>query len=318
MAVGSDASTVDVQAIYSSILFMGSSRYTSLSLRGSILVTLYEIQLGQWMEVADHCSGRKRSFFTTVSLKVRFGRLIVSCTLFSSFRQMGSAFEIFISEAGHLVLAASSGNDVEIHIYFNILACIDRPVETIQIPPDLSLRVEYEPGSVYQKHLAWRTFHQRNVYISTRIFAMSTSLSWGPESHAVFVEDFDVEEIIRQVNTKTRLAPRRRNVNKIVRHPVHSSEGFMLWRFSSRAYHCLWIEQEEETMRLRLVPFFRPGREPELGWDISNAMHELKLPVDLQKISGLLAFCDQSTTLSVITEPCAARCCPRAIRLFQY
>lgn len=237
---------------------------------------------------------------------------------------MQTESDAFQSADGSIVLCASLGKTMEFYIY---LSPFDDHSELVVRDPDVTFSAEYESGSIYTNS-EWSTYHKGNAYNRGRLALLSNSDWQDPSvdrsSWMTGVEWLELDEIVRAaraLGVGSKLPLRRRNVLK---HSLIllSWDDQPLCGTGSGGYFLWWKERvdgSDTEYRIRLVPFFDPNLEPELGWDRTNCpSHTLRLPVNSSSILSIEGWCDEAATLFVLTESCQEGCCPRALRLFEY
>lgn len=197
----------------------------------------------------------------------------------------------------------------------------------ILIPTDATLRLEYEPASQYPGATHWQTFHPRDSFNIERVPAISLSHYQTVDEDApkdmMTSQWLDVEEIICKVKrfgSNARFNPLRRNMYKFLSHTAISGDNRLLWRVSTRGYHAFWINDTiaEGEGKLNLVRLQCSEREPSLGWDVGDLATTLVIPLNVDWVTRVLAFCDQTATLALFTEECDSGCCQRTIHLFSF
>lgn len=212
---------------------------------------------------------------------------------------------------------------MELHVYFDVRQLPNETVGTHVVSPHASLVLEYDPSCQFETESTWYTSRQRNAYTGARVPVLSTS-AWGEEFHDMMtVEWLDIENIIQQVKisgSRAELPTRQRNVQRLHKYPTDiSSDGDIAWRRSSRAFHSFWVSTDDDSQPwLRMVPLFPHKGDPPLGWDVSEPIHIFKLPLHWDAVARLLGFCDETTTLIIVTNASVSGCCPPALRFFQY
>lgn len=230
-----------------------------------------------------------------------------------------------MSGNGHFLLAASSGQAIEIHAYFQALRLLDVSSPDPTVRPHASFKLEYAERSKHDGYEEWETFHPRGGYARRRTTAHSTSVLRDPDSndlqcHLSTVEWLEVDELLEQVRAHgpgANLPRQRRNLYKI-HNLAESIDGSLLWRTSTRGYHSCWVEDDGDEWRVRFLPILCPDSGPDLERDVSEGSRSLKLPIDPMLVEKLLTFCDDTATLAVLTEDCDEGCCPRGMRMFRY
>jgi len=276
----------------------------STSLRDPVAVVLFECDTLVRLVIIDYRQGTKRLLRTSVAHEPRP--------------------EVFQSKEGAIVLIASLAKTMDISVF---LGPFDNVSETATIRPDHSLTVEYDPGSVYTDNVRWSTYHKGNPY-SRPLLGVFTTSRWSlpgstQSSDMYSVEWLNLDGLVQDLQTtgsQTRLPPRRRNVQRLKTKPLMSWDDEPLWRIGSLGIFACWLEEnaDEAGYRWQLLPLLDPALEPELGWDRSDCLHTLKVPIDMGSVLRLLAISEEAPTLFILTAPCTEGCCPRSIRMFEY
>lgn len=134
------------------------------------------------------------------------------------------------------------------------------------------------------------------------------------------VESLDLEGLVSDIRAGKEFQLLHRNGFRFRCQSLVSWDDEPLETTGSQGFHCCWLEQGEGGVgyRLRLGSLRDGTREPNLGWDMSESLHTLNLPVRMDSLVRMLAFCDETATIFILTTSCSMGCCPRALRTFEF
>lgn len=213
-----------------------------------------------------------------------------------------------------------------LYIYFDVSSLPQQhhPETPIARPPDSTICIPYHQDDVYAENKNWGTFHPRNAPNAARVSAVSLSRyqRYGERCDMMTAQWLDVDDVIARIKAEgsgSRFDRLRRNMYRFRHQTETAPDGSLLWRVSTRGYIACWVDKPAFTRRaFHLVRLQCPERSPPLGWKLDKSEATIALPFDLESVTRVLAFCDETSTLALLTEACQSGCCSRSVRFMSF
>lgn len=239
-------------------------------------------------------------------------------------RQHGHIASPALTKERDLVLCTSLSDVLEVDIIFDVGADFipfgdTRPLE-ITRHPDVSLKIPYNEHSQVPDASGWQTFIPRDEP-NTRKVPLITISHREEDLDMMSAAWLNTEDLVRTIKSGVKyISPIGRNIFKQSRPLVETMRTARVWRLGSKGFHEIWIEAQGQGLGwgMNIVPLLSVDYDPSVGHDMASQARPLNLPIDVTLISDILAFCDESTTLAVLTEECDAGCCKPSVRFFEY
>lgn len=231
-----------------------------------------------------------------------------------------------ITKGEDVVLVTSSGDALEVDIYFNIRAVLissedARPLRIVQ-PSDATIKIPYKKRCQMEHGRTWQTQSARDVVDTGQIPIITTSRTLT-NLDVMTSEWLDVEDLVRAAKSEHRVTqplPRGRNFFKHPSRVASSLQTSHLWTIGSKGCHELFIDRPTPSTgpKLNLVTLQSLGYDSKVGHDMSKRSRYLLLPISVDRIAEILAFCDEDAVLAVLTDACRTGCCPPSVLFFTY
>lgn len=163
--------------------------------------------------------------------------------------------------------------------------------------------------------------HVREIFCSRNItdthqVSLITVFRTDEDLDVMTSEWIDVEEVVHAARSGTTQPSKGRNILKYPGPIASTSRTSKVWGIGSTGFHESWIDYsgDEGSRVLNVVPLHSVGND-----DSTNlSSRPLHLPIAVDYVSEILAFCDEAAVIAVFTEACESGCCRPSVRFFDY
>lgn len=293
--------TYSTQEIFRTEIAIGTDRPRA-ALHGRLAGLFFEIDFKLAMAIFDYATGHGKVIATTSTCHVSPQMSLWHSTDRTSIVRSdlrGASVHHAGRGCGHMYHFRRSPHEVDVFLNIGtMLAASQNTQYTLTIlSPNATLKIPYNEHSQVQDADEWRILCPRNITNSYQVPVIT--LSEIEEGLDVMTFDWlDVEEIVQAVKSGAALSESRgRNIFNFAYPIAGTSRTSKVWGIGSKGCHEVWIDHSDpdRSRVLNVVPLHKEG---------NNLWRPLRLPINIDRITDILAFSDEAAVVAVLTEAC--------------